>query len=83
MQAKPTQAHTANQVYTAQQAQAVLGIKHDKFYNLINSGELETFYNGRRYVTADAIARYQQEQMRLERDRLQAKREARKAQTAK
>lgn len=74
MPPKPTRTSTANQTYTVQQACAALGIKHDKFYNLVNSGELETFKNGRRYVTADAIDRYQKEQVRLERDRLQAKR---------
>jgi Helix-turn-helix domain len=73
-EAKKTTAHTANQTYTAQQAQAVLGIKHDKFYNLVNSGQLETFKNGRRYVTAEAIDRYQQEQMKLERERVEARR---------
>lgn len=70
--------HTANQVYTAQQAQAVLGIKHDKFYNLINSGQLETFKNGRRYVTAAAINKYLEEQVRLERERVETKRAAKK-----
>jgi excisionase family DNA binding protein len=75
-EAKKTTAHTANQTYTVQQACAVLGIKSSTFYNLVNSGQLETFRNGRRYVTADAIDRYQKEQIRLERARLQAKRAA-------
>jgi excisionase family DNA binding protein len=83
MQAKPTKALTAHQTYTVQQAQAVLGVKNSKFYDLVNSGQLETFFNGRRYVTAEAIDRYQREQVRLERERLEAKREARKAQSAK
>jgi hypothetical protein len=38
MQAKPTKALTAHQTYTVQQAQAVLGVKNSKFYDLVNSG---------------------------------------------
>jgi excisionase family DNA binding protein len=74
MPPKPTKTSTANQTYTVQQACTALGIKSSNFYNLVNRGELETFKNGRRYVTADAIDRYQREQVRLERKRLQAKR---------
>jgi Helix-turn-helix domain len=57
-----------------QQACTVLGIKSSKFYTIVNQGELETFRNGRRYVTADAIDRYQKEQIRLERERVEARR---------
>jgi excisionase family DNA binding protein len=73
-EAKKTTAHTANQTYTVQQACTVLGIKSSKFYTIVNQGELETFRNGRRYVTADAIDRYQKEQIRLERERVEARR---------
>jgi excisionase family DNA binding protein len=73
MIAKKTTAHTASQTYTVKQACAVLGIKSSKFYTLVQAGELETFYNGRRYVTAQAITKYQDHQVKLERERREAR----------